>query len=742
MYFKNKLFFIVLIIGLQKGVSQVNPTINRLDSLLEKATDYYSRQDYKNAIETNALLIDEASKANSTYYMFRGYNELGTIYSNDLRDSLKAFSNHKKALELALISKTDTLLSWAYKSLGNVYSDIGRNPKKGIEYYKESIAINQKNKENNIKNLNAYINIGETYLNQEEYDLAYTYLIKSKSLSNVKEQQEIFYTTLQLLFGRYYLGKEKYNIAIRELDQVAKKASISNYVLQGADAYGYLAKAYEAQGQFKSAHESLKHEKMYRSRIIDLEKIKGVEEASAKFELEQYQRDLDSAHREQEFTDALVKKSGELTKIFIILSLVFLIAFIALFLLFRARKTYIKRLHDKNEELTSAKNEAERLSKLKTRFFSTVSHELRTPLYGVIGLSSILLEDKNLASHKEDLTSLKFSANYLMALINDVLTINKMDANGIRLEKTPFRLSRLINNINKSFEFSAEQNKNKIHLYIDKEIPDHLIGDSVRLSQILMNLVGNAVKFNENGNIWVSIKVLNRTKGNLYRTQFTVKDDGIGIPQDKHQSIFEEFSQVENKNYNYQGTGLGLPIVKKLLTLYNSEIELKSSPGEGAVFSFIIDLEKDSTNQVLEYEKTLPNEVILNESAFSNFQILVVDDNKINQKITQKILETRHFRCTLVEGGEEAISMVKHRHFDLVLMDIHMPGINGLEATIEIRKFNKNIPIVALTAVEADEILKSIHEVGMNDLILKPYDISQFLTTILRNLRGKIKKIS
>ena len=384
-----------------------------------------------------------------------------------------------------------------------------------------------------------------------------------------------------------------------------------------------------------------------------------------------------------------------------------------------------------------AKDNAERLSQLKTQFFSTVSHELRTPLYGVIGLASILLEDET-SKNKEDLKSLKFSADYLLALINDVLLLNKMDANGVILEKTAYRLSSLTKSITRSFEFSLEQNNNKIHLHIDENLPDKQVGDYVRLSQILMNLIGNAIKFNENGNIWVSIDLLEKTKTGLYKTQFTIKDDGIGIPASKQKTIFEEFSQVENRNYNYQGTGLGLPIVKKLLALYESEVILKSEMGKGSIFTFIIDLEANISDKN-ETKKSLENEGTAIH-VFENVHILVVDDNRINQKITQKILEKRQFKCSLADDGEQAISLVKKNTYDLILMDIHMPKVDGVEATKEIRKFNAEVPIVALTAVELDEMRATIMNSGMNDIILKPYDISQFLTTILRNLNKALAK--
>ncbi|MFT5231867.1 MAG: CheY-like chemotaxis protein/two-component sensor histidine kinase, partial [Patiriisocius sp.] len=341
-------------------------------------------------------------------------------------------------------------------------------------------------------------------------------------------------------------------------------------------------------------------------------------------------------------------------------------------------------------------------------------------------------EDEKLNSHKDDLKSLKFSADYLLALINDVLTLNKADANGMKLEKAPFILTKLVKNITNSFTFSLQQNNNKIQVRIDDALPIYLIGDSVKLSQILMNLVGNAVKFNENGTIEIVIKSLSKNKDGLYKTQFFIKDNGIGIPLEKQQSIFEEFSQIESNNYNYQGTGLGLPIVKKLLNLYNSEIDLQSSPGNGAIFSFIIDLEENTSisKEVLEVNAVDTPVMSVSE----NMHILIVDDNKINQKVTQRILEARHFKTTLANDGLQAIEQVQNKKFNLILMDIHMPKMGGIEATEKIRIYNKNIPIIALTAVEIEEARARIIASGMNDIILKPYDVSQFLTTILRHL--------
>jgi len=652
-----------------------------------------------------------------------------------MKHTLQARLNHEKALKIIIENKLDSLLSWAYIHLGNVESDGKKNYQKGIDYYKKSIELNTG--DNEIENIDPLINIAWTYLDENLPDKALPYLLQ---VENIYRKDTIYPREIadtKTLLGRYHSQKGNYRLAEEAFLKVEKVLKTEKYPSVALEFYKYYGQLSEIQGDYKKAYELLKKAKELDDKKYERDKLREVQAANARFNIKEYERTIASAKKEQIISDQLFEKSRDLRNILILASSILFIALIAIFFAFKSRKKYIKRLHEKNNQLMVAKDNAERLSQLKTQFFSTVSHELRTPLYGVIGLASILLENET-SKNKEDLKSLKFSADYLLALINDVLLINKMDANGITLEKTSYKLSSLTKSIIRSFEFSLEQNNNKIHLHIDKNLPDKQIGDYVRLSQILMNLIGNAIKFNEDGNIWVSIDLIEKTKEDLYKTKFTVKDDGIGIPLSKQKSIFEEFSQVENRNYNYQGTGLGLPIVKKLLALYNSEINLESEMGKGSIFTFTIDIEANTTNE--------PTEIIQNYKqgdaihVFENVHILVVDDNRINQKITQKILEKRQFKCSLADDGEQAISLVKENNYDLILMDIHMPKVDGVEATKAIRKFNQEIPIVALTAVELDEMRATIMNSGMNDIILKPYDISQFLTTILRNLNKALSR--
>ena len=264
---------------------------------------------------------------------------------------------------------------------------------------------------------------------------------------------------------------------------------------------------------------------------------------------------------------------------------------------------------------------------------------------------------------------------------------------------------------------------------IDEEIPELIRGNSVRLSQILMNLIGNACKFTEEGDIYVNAQLKN-ISSNKATISFSIKDTGIGIAHSKQETIFDEFSQGSKQNYNYQGSGLGLPIVRKLLALSNSDIKLESELGEGSTFSF--DLTYDILSKAYKKEPVQT----LDTKELKGKRILIVEDNRINQTVTRKILEREEVICTIAENGKIAIDMEKENEYDLILMDINMPVMNGLDATRGIRERNKAIPILALTAVEVEEMRFSIYDSGMDDIIVKPYDITKFTHTILKHLNG------
>ncbi|MEG9328112.1 response regulator [Salinimicrobium catena] len=696
-----------------------------IQQLKKAANEAYDTYDYNKSIEYSTDIIELAAPKNDYYNLQKGYNLLGIAYEV-LKDTSRARENYEKALRYAELTKNDTLLLGSYNNLGNILSSNPETIEQGLDYYERAIEIASKSL--SLKDaITPVVNIAWTHLENGEHSKASPFLKKAWQLSS-QESDKNLQSNLLTLMGMYYSGIDEFADSREHFRQSIEMAKKDSLLVEASFAYEEYSKMLVKNGLFEEAYSALKEHQEYEELLFQKEKNHQREVVYGRFQTEEYKKDLAAAQREQQYKDEVLAKTRQITLI-----MIFSLAGLFLFLIFlfrnnRIRKKLIGELREKNDELTAAKEEAERLSLLKTRFFSTVSHELRTPLYGVVGLTSLLLEENENEKQKEDLKSLKFSADYLLALINDVLQMNKMESNLVHLENGNFDMQELFKGIVKSFETTRNHNNNSIELQIDENIPLSLIGDSMRLSQVMMNLVGNAVKFTQNGKVWIKAQLKDCGERGCV-IQFEVGDTGPGIPKNKQQEIFEEFSQLQSNNYNYQGTGLGLPIVKKLLQLFGSDIHLESEEGKGSVFSFEIEFEKGNE------EVHTPVKKVTGE--FVDQQVkraLIVDDNRINQVVTRRILEQRDFECLVAGSGEEALAILKTESLDVVLMDVNMPGMNGMETTQEVRKFNANIPIIALTAVEVGEMREEILSAGMNDIINKPYNIPEFFSTIFRNL--------
>jgi CheY-like chemotaxis protein len=380
-------------------------------------------------------------------------------------------------------------------------------------------------------------------------------------------------------------------------------------------------------------------------------------------------------------------------------------------------------LIENNKKLKIAKEKAVDISNIKTQFISTISHELRTPLYGVVGIVDILKDEHPELSKSTYIDSLKFSANYLLSLVNDVLQISKIENNKIRLENAAFNIFDEMNSILGTLNVLFKMNQNEIFFNIDKNIPSQIIGDKDKLSQIIINLLGNSLKFTKKGKITLTINLIKK-EDNFSHIEFEVKDTGIGIALENQTKIFDRFIQINANNDNYQGSGLGLSIVKKLISLFESEIQLQSELGKGTTFNFTIKFKNVSS------ESSENANVEIVNTIYSNLKVLIVEDNKINQLVTRKILEKSQCNCTVVEAGIEALEILKTETFDLILMDINMPGMNGFETTIKIRQNNITTPIIALTAFSKHEIEQEAIDSGMNAVVIKPYKKSELYSII------------
>jgi PAS domain S-box-containing protein len=367
-------------------------------------------------------------------------------------------------------------------------------------------------------------------------------------------------------------------------------------------------------------------------------------------------------------------------------------------------------------ELIAAKEEALQLSRAKDMFISVMSHEIRTPLNAVIGMSHLLQEGDPLESQKENLNVLKFSADNLLTLINDVLDFTKIETGNIELEQAEVDLRKMIQSITASLLYQTKEKNIYLDARIDDAIPETVIGDSTRLSQILLNLASNAVKFTDHGGVKIELEVIDQTAQNV-RVRFSVSDTGIGIANDKLNTIFESFKQADSSTTRkYGGTGLGLAISKRLIELHDSRVNVDSEPGKGSTFWFTVTFKKAKS------KKSNSNNV---ETGL-NISVLVVDDNQINRLLINKILTKWGATIDFAENGVQAVNKVETNKYDVVLMDIHMPEMGGLEATQIIRNkpepYFKQLPIIALTASMLTSQMGDIGNAGMNDYILKPFE--------------------
>ncbi|WP_395062375.1 PAS domain S-box protein [Flavobacterium sp.] len=390
-------------------------------------------------------------------------------------------------------------------------------------------------------------------------------------------------------------------------------------------------------------------------------------------------------------------------------------------------------------ELIKAKEMAESASKAKTDFLANMSHEIRTPLNGIIGFTHLLMESNLKKNQSQYMNTINESATSLMDIVNDILDFSKIESGKLDLILENISLDKLTNQIINLFKYQADTKKIALLLTIDKNVPKNIYVDSVRIKQILVNLLSNAMKFTNSGQVELHISELSIDENDYSRLKFSIRDTGIGIKLDNNKKIFSSFVQVDNStNRKFGGTGLGLAITNNLLGLMKSKLELKSKHGEGSDFYFVIDLKKAKQKRTISTKKN--DEIIINQTrpldSLKNKNILIVEDNKINTLLIKTILKKMLPNVHLFEAcdGNEALEFYKKEKIDAILMDIQMPNKNGYEATIEIRNLEKGavIPIIALTAGIMEGDKGRCLECGMNDYLPKPIIKSDLEKTLLK----------
>ncbi|GAC1306195.1 MAG: hypothetical protein NVSMB24_16240 [Mucilaginibacter sp.] len=418
----------------------------------------------------------------------------------------------------------------------------------------------------------------------------------------------------------------------------------------------------------------------------------------------------------------------------VMVTLNFLTFVISQYLYYEAFHENLKEKEDLNKQLQINVVEAKALAESRSIFLSTMSHELRTPLNGVIGMTNLLEETAN-DDQKDYLDILDFSATNLLSMVNDVLDYNKSELDKIELEELPVNLSSLLQKIASGLQMKAVEKNLSWKLEIDSVLKNRLVvADPMRLTQIIYNLAGNAIKFTDSGRVGISVKVLNQNERRI-DVKFVVSDTGIGISYDRQEAVFELFTQAStDTTRKYGGTGLGLAIVKRLLKLLGSTIQLESTLGKGSVFSFVISFaiyDGDLTPYEHEIEKV----------SMKGLKLLIAEDNGVNALILEKILTKWDIQTVVAINGQDALAKFANEHFDGILMDIHMPVMDGYATSLAIRALSDptkaNIPIIALTASVSHNIFAKIKNAGMQDYLTKP-----FQTDILHEKIQQLYKIA
>lgn len=703
---------------------------------------------------------NEAKKPDSiSYYrQMANFNATSNDYKNALDFAQRAIRYaHQNNLVLAEANATAQLASF--------YLDLKKFDD-AIEHYNRSIALYNTLKPS-AEQAFAYYNLGLSFMEKEDYSRAERYLNKSMALYQlVKIPDAIEVINLQKAIVYKSKGKNKlaagifssiiakpdeqdtykikpealYHIATIEMQRnrnnlalnYLKRALELNEKTDNSDLkskiYQAISQVYEELSDTRNAFSYLKRHIAIKDSItnVNMERL-GADDYNRFKESDRLKRE-DEMKREMERQ----RESNRFSKVVSILAIA-LISILSLLSLSLYKNNIIRNqsnllLKEKNHELQVAKDKAEKASKARAEFLSTVSHELRTPLNAINGIAHLLLQENPKKEQLQYLQSLQFSGNYLLTFINEILEINRIESTTVVAEEINFNLKLLLENIQNSLKELAHSNNNTYTIDIDADIPDNLIGDPTKLSQIFINLINNALKFTKDGAVMVTARLTSQDdeRVDLF---FSVVDTGIGIPADKQESIFESFSQGSIEiNRKYGGTGLGLNIVKKLVEILGGTISLKSEVGRGSTFTVLLSFRRGAAD----YQEIEVAEV--DDVIFKNKKVLIIEDNKINQMITKKMLENKQMAVEIIDNGEDAIEAVKNNYYDLVLMDVHLPGINGTIATQTIRTFDQHTRIIALTAISLNENREMLLSYGMNDVITKPFDPNKFYEVLAQNL--------
>jgi signal transduction histidine kinase/DNA-binding response OmpR family regulator len=645
--------------------------------LNEISAIYFKLGDSFSALEHSLKRLRLYTQINDEHGVGYGLNEIGKIFLS-LLEYDKAVDHFRRALKIYEARKNKKEMVQSYYLLGAAYNGLDEFEKS--QYY----LLRGLNSFDLIDDVNIKVNtlaaLANLHTKLKEYDRALNYFHEAIGMANLGASATVK-AQLNKNLGHLYLDLTQYDKAIDVLQKALKIAHSSPLESQLINIHKYLSSAFEKTGDFEKAlyhfRKFYEEDKLVTSQEINL-KTKGLQ---IKFDLEE------------------MKKQKEI---------------------------------------------AELSDKLKEQFLANVSHEIRTPMNGILGMAHLLTQTQPTKEQREYIAAISQSANNLMAIISDILDFSKINAGKIDFAETEFNLRDLIKSVMQILQVKAAEKGLQFNCVLDYHIPDVLIGDAIRLNQILINLLGNAVKFTEKGKVTLDIRETVATD-NYVSLRFSVIDTGIGIQEEKLNNIFESFEQANNNVKRFEGTGLGLTIVKKLVELQGGNIKVKSEFGKGSEFSFELTFKSPPTPQRGDRKPSKVENTNPPFGGWGGFSILIVEDNKVNQLLVRNMLKNFGFtRFDSAENGKVALEQLRKNTYDLILMDIQMPDMSGFEITNQIRnnmlsRFNRDVPIIALTADASEKEKARARQTGMNDYVVKPYTPEELYAAIVGQI-GETEK--
>ena len=725
--FKKAIVFFCLLFFFQLSFGQgIGYKDKYARGLYDKALKGLNDLKCRESLLYSQQLLEYALKRNKYDMAAASYNIIGLNFE-EFGDLKKSIQYYNSGVSYAQLAKNDTIENYLYNNIGNLYYFRLKDSKKGLYYYQKSYELS--------KRLDAprdiafaEINLADVYLELNEFDKGkyYLQLVEKKMSPDDYEMGMSYYSLMGYYYemqGDFVNAEKNYLKCISDFQHQEFEYHKSHQMDIYAMIYAFYKKNKKTEQAlyYLEKHDQLQDELFSKERNIEIKMAGGDIEAL------EYKYKVQQIETEKRIQEQKMKASSRFNKV-----VLWFLGFVIVFLIFIFKgfvnyRNLSKKLSDYNFQLQVAREKSEEATRLKTQFLSNVSHELRTPLYGVIGMAEILESEHKEIKKSPYFNALKFSSHYLLTLINDVLNVYKIEDNDIEFNYENINVREEIGHIKESMNVIAKSNKNEIIVSIADDVPQYIKTDLTRFSQILINLASNSLKFTKKGKVTISLS-LEKVNDNSF-LKLEVLDTGIGIPEEYIDKIFEKFVQVDvNLQEQYKGTGLGLSIVKRLVELFKGSISVESKINEGSKFTVMFP--HIPADEIVASDQLKTH----SQKKLKNLNILVVEDNKINQMVTKKLLEKNGHSYQMAENGLEALQLVEQNTFDIILMDINMPVMNGIEASIKMRSLGIKTPIIALTASDKENILKEILEKknGLTDVLVKPFEYADLENVISR----------